>query len=382
MRPSHTATLGLAALGDADLAELVAAQLGVPEAVVLSSVVEAHPYDRPAITTAGRHVVTGTARTPDGETRAFRFFVKVIQAYHRSPLRFAVPEPLRAAAAAVVPWRTEADLYRSDLRDRLPAGLTAPRAFAVRELEADSAALWLEQVPLRPATWGPATYRRAAYLLGRFAASRAIAPLVTAVHGARTPRVYADGRLAGVVRPAFDGPDLWAHPLVRESFDHDLRRRLDAAFEALPDLLAELDDTPVAAAHGDACPANLLLAADRPELVLVDFGFCGRAPLGTDLARLVTSEIQTGHRGVADLLGLDDACLDSYAAGLSAEGGRVRTARLRRSHAILMTVFTALSAVPVEHLGADPTAELRRETHARAAVARFVLDRLATARDR
>jgi hypothetical protein len=85
--------------------------------------------------------------------RAFSFFVKVIQAYQRSPLRFAVPEHLRAEAAALIPWRTETDLYRSDLRDRLPGGLTIPRVLAVRDLDEDSAALWLEHAPARRVVW-------------------------------------------------------------------------------------------------------------------------------------------------------------------------------------------------------------------------------------
>ena len=109
---------------------------------------------------------------------------------------------------------------------------------------------------------------------------------------------------------------------------------------------------------------------------MVDFGFCGRAPLGTDLGQLVLGEVQTGHRPVADLPALEAACLDAYVAGVAAEGGRADAARLRRSHAVLMTVFAALSAVPVEHLDADPTPALHRLVHARAAVARFVLDLL------
>jgi hypothetical protein len=373
---ARTAALGPAAVTDAELAAFVAAQLDVPHVAVLTTTVEDHPYDRPALTTASRHLVTGTARTPEGRTRNYAFFVKVIQAYRRSPLRFALPEPLRARAAAVVPWRTEADLYRSDLRHRLPSGLTTPRAFAVRDLDEDSVALWLERVPVRPAVWDVEQHARAAHLLGRFAASPAVAPLVTAVHGGRSPRVYAEGWLDGVVRPAFSGTDLWRHPLVEEAFDSRLRHRLTATFETLPALLDELDETPVAAAHGDACSANLLLATDRPDLVMLDFGFTGRAPLGTDLGQLVLGEVQTGHRDIADLPALEAACVRAYLAGIAAEGGQADPARLRRTHAVLMTVSTALSAVPVEHLEADPTPALRRLVHARAGVARFVLDLL------
>lgn len=179
--------LGPADVADDELAAFAAASLGVGHATVLTSSARVFPYDRPAITTAGRYLVTGTARTGTGEVRPFALFVKVIHAYQRSPLRFAVPAHLRAQAAALIPWRTEAELYRSDLADRLPAGLTIPRAVAVRDLDADSAALWLERVPARRVVWDAGRHARAAYLLGRFAASRAVAPLVNAVHGARTP---------------------------------------------------------------------------------------------------------------------------------------------------------------------------------------------------
>lgn len=145
-----TAALGTAAVGYDELAVLVAEQLGVPQVAIRTTEVTAHPYDQPAITIAGRFLVAGTAATAAGRTRRYDFFVEVIHAYERSPLRFAVPAPLRAGAAAVVPWRVEADLYRAELRRRLPPGRTTPRAFAVRDLDEGSAALWLERIRARP----------------------------------------------------------------------------------------------------------------------------------------------------------------------------------------------------------------------------------------
>ncbi len=58
----------------------------------------------------------------------------------RSPLRFSIPAHLRTQAPALIPWHTEAGLYRSDLAGRLPHGLTIPRALALRDLDADQAA--------------------------------------------------------------------------------------------------------------------------------------------------------------------------------------------------------------------------------------------------
>jgi hypothetical protein len=368
--------LGPADVAEDELAAFAAASLGVGHAEVLSSSAAVFPYDRPAITTAGRYLVTGTVRTGTGQVRAFSFFVKVIHAYQRSPLRFAIPAHLRTCADALIPWRTEADLYRSDLRDRLPHGLTIPRAAAVRDLDADSAALWLEQVPARRVAWDTRRHTRAAYLLGRLAASRAVAPVATAVHGARIPRSYAETWLAHIVLPALTRNDVWSHPLVRDAFDAQLRRRLLTAADTLPALLGELDDAPAATAHGDACTANLLAADDRDALVMVDLGFCGKAPLGTDLGQLILGEVQTGQRRPADLPVLEAACLPAYLAGIQAEGGTAGLAQVRRTHAALLAVFSALPSVPIEHLHDKPVPRLRRLFRSRAAIARFALDLL------
>jgi hypothetical protein len=129
--------LGLTEPGVPQLAAMVAALLGQDEVEVLGIRVDEHPY---------------------------AFFVKVVQPWASSPLSHHVPEPLRTEVAPLVPWRTEPDLYRSDLRDRLPAGLTVPRAFGVHDdPDDDSTAIWLELVTGRPVPWDLDRHRRAAY---------------------------------------------------------------------------------------------------------------------------------------------------------------------------------------------------------------------------
>jgi hypothetical protein len=59
--------LGPADVADDELAAFAAAGLGVRRATVLTSSATVFPYARPAITTAGRYLVTGTARTGTGE---------------------------------------------------------------------------------------------------------------------------------------------------------------------------------------------------------------------------------------------------------------------------------------------------------------------------
>jgi len=160
------AELGLGPQPLPRLEAMVAAQLGRPRVRLLTARRQAHPYDRAALTTAGCHLVCGTAADDSGRTRDYAFFVKLVQAWRRSPLFAEVPEPLRAQLAPLMPWRTEPDIYRGDLRRRLPRGLSLPHAYLVTDLDAESAAIWLDRVPVRRVAWDVARHRHAAYLLG------------------------------------------------------------------------------------------------------------------------------------------------------------------------------------------------------------------------
>lgn len=367
--------LGLAAPAEPQLATMVAALLGQAEVEVLDARLEAHPYPYPALTTRERLVVSGTARGSDGERHRYAFFVKVVQSWARSPLSQYVPEPLRATVAALMPWRTEPDLYRSDLRDRLPAGLTVPRAFGVHDLDDASTAIWLELVPGRPVTWDLDRHRRAAYLLGRLAASPSVAPLATGVPPGRTARGYADVWLALNVIPDLRDDDFWRRPLVADAFDADLRARMLAAVDALPRLLDELDSFPTATAHGDACTRNLL-GTGGTGFTMIDFGFWGTDPVGFDLGQLLLGEVHAGERPARTLPELERACVPAYVDGLRDEGSAVTVEQVQRCHALLLTIYYAIPALPFEHRDVPPTPALHRLHAERAAATRFVLDLL------
>jgi hypothetical protein len=367
--------LGLRDSRDQHLTAMVSAQVTAP-AQTVSTQVDPYPYDLPALTTRGRFVVSGRARTRDGREHPYAFFVKVSQSWARSPLSHEVPEPLRSTVAPLLPWRTEPDLYRSDLRDRLPAGLTMPRAFGVFDLDGESAAVWLDMVPARPVIWDLERHRRAAYLLGRLAASPAVAPLAARIPVGRTARRYADVWLAHNVIPDLHRDDVWRHPLVAAAFDATLRARMLAAVRALPRLLDELDTVPLATAHGDACTRNLLVTDTDDTFTMIDFGFWGTAPVGFDLGQLLLGEVQLGTRPASQLRLLENACLRAYVNGLRDEGGDTPLGQVRRSHAVLMTIYHAIPAIPYEHRTAEPTPQLRKLYTDRAASARFILNLL------
>ena len=369
--------LGPADVSDAELAGIVAGWLGESpsDIAVVHSDAEVVPYDLDAITTAGRSWLRGEARTPSG-VRTFSFFVKHVQSWSRSPLFVAVPPDFRESAEASVPWRTEPLIYRSDLRDRLPDGLTMPRAVAVRDLDEKSAAVWLEEVPTVPRVWTVQHLARAAYLLGRLAASPAVRELagIGGNPDGRPVRGYLHGRLSHHILPMLRGDEIWQHPLVFPAFDADLRRRLLDAADQLPRYVDEIEQMPVGASHGDACPNNILVRPDSDDLVLIDFGFWMPQPFGFDLGQLLLGDVQLGRSPAEELNRNEKACTSAYVEGLHREGCDVDAARVRRTHALLMLIFSGISAIPAEHLGSAPTPELLRISAERAAAARFMLD--------
>ena len=347
--------LGTADLPAAEFGAAVDALFGRP-VEALGSRAEVVPYDLMAITTAGRYWVRGTART-DAGVEDFAFFVKHLQTWARSPLFAMVPDAMRGYAAATVPWRTEPLVYRSDLRDRLPDGLTMPRAAGVYDVDEGSATVWMEVVPATPVDWTVDRLADAAYRLGRLAGSQRVgeASHGTAGFGRRDLRAYAEGRVAHMVVPALESDELWAHPLVAGAFGSELRDELRSAAGRVGDIVTELEQLPYGNAHGDACTRNLLRTAGSNAIVLIDFGFWGAAPFGLDLGQLLLGEVQLGERDVRCLPAVEQACLPAYVRGLRDEGCAVPATVVRRGHALLTLLYSGLSVVPFEHLDRPPT---------------------------
>ena len=377
MNSSHDrSSLGRLDIDDEQLATLAAEALGeAPESVRLrASRAEQHPYDLPALTTAGRHWVTGTLSTPNGD-RDFRLFVKHVQRFSTSLHAAMVPEEHRAAVDAALPWANEPSVYRSTLASSLPDGLAMPKALLVKDLDADSAAIWLAEVPSTVMHWTTADLVRAAYLLGRFAVNPAVrAVAAESGHRMAAVRDYAEGRLRHQVVPALLDEGLAHHPLIAGAFSPDLIARLRAAATRLPEFVTELEAIPPLASHGDACPNNLLTHPGTTDITLIDFGFFGEQPVGFDLSQLLVGEVQLGRRPAAALAEDEDAVLPAYVRGLHDEGVDIPEATVRRFHALLLLLFAGLSAYPLEHLGGPVTPEALAAASERAQMAAFALD--------
>jgi len=367
--------LGPADVSDDALAAMAADLLGLdPDATtLLDSGADVVAYDLDAITTAGRYWVHGHVTAGNGAL-PFRIFVKHVQSWSRSPWFQDVPVDYRDEAERSVPWRTEPLAYRSDLGDRLPAGLTMPRAVGVVDIDEKAGAVWLEEVPVAPVTWDLARFTRAAGLLGRLAASPDVAELATVGCHDFHIRDYLHGRLSLQVLPMLRDDGIWKHPLVAATFDDELRARLLDAADRAAEYVAELSALPNGTAHGDACPNNLLVRPDEDGFVLIDYGFWGEEPIGFDLAQLLVGDVQVGKRPADDLPELEEACLAAYVAGLREEGCDVAEDVVRRAHALQLMVFTGYSTLPFELLSGPPTPERMALAAERAAIARFSLD--------
>ncbi|WP_182376592.1 phosphotransferase [Nocardioides sp. WS12] len=367
------AALGSADVTDESLSSMVAALLGVAisSVAVVDSTAEPVSYDIPAITTGGRWWVSGTAHV-DGETRPFRLFVKQVHEWSRSPFFADVPAEMQPWAAQQVPWRTEGAVYRSDLVDHLPPGLAMPRAVGVHDIDDLSYSVWLEVVPIVEVAWDLDRYRRAGKLLGRFAGSRAVRDRANVGGHEWDVSRYVDGRLKFQVLPMLASDDLWHHPLIAGAFA-DLRPRLDQAAASVDAVAAELMALPVLAGHGDACPNNLLVTTGD-DFTMIDFGFFTALPVGFDLGQLLVGDVQIGLRPADDMAERDTASLTSYVDGLAAEGVDIDEQVVRRAHALQLLLFTGLSALPFELLGAEPTEQVRAMAATRAAIARYSLD--------
>lgn len=363
--------LGPADVDDATLTAMVADLLSHDEVggvELVSSSATPVPYDVPSITTVGRYWVSGLARTSDGEER-WRVFVKHVQSWRHSPFFAFVPEEAREMAAATMPWRIEALVYRSDLADRLPDGLSMPRALGVVDLEPEAAVMWLPEVAHSARTWAPDDYESVAFSLGRLAGSPRVAERADVGCFPWTIHDYVHGRLAHDVLPTVMSTEAWQAPGVMEAFGPDLRERLRTAASRTVELGTELHGLPRANAHGDASPNNLLPGKGPDDIVLIDFAFFMAQPVGFDLGQLIAGETQLG-RGPVDLAAVDAACVAAYARGMAAEGQTVDDAVLRRAHALQLFLMAGVSSLPDREV--MPVEQLRQ----RAALARLSLDLL------
>ena len=304
--------LGPASVAAGELAGIAAAALQDPLAELQSASATAINFPMFNMTTGGLWRVEGTARTRDGaggpaRVAGFSTVVKLVQ----SPLLWSgigqVPPSFRDGLVRQYPWRTEAEVYASELAEAMPAGGRLPEIYLIDELDEQRTAIWMEDIRECPeAEWTDDRFRDAATLLGRLAGSSAVrdlGPGISESRDAERLRFYLNSVGALVFMPGIRGEDLWKVPAVAEAADAHLIAGLRSLTDRAPELLEEILSLPAFPAHGDASPQNLLIESNgggpggSTSFAVIDWGLYGGVCAGFDLGQLLAGWVVLGRHG-------------------------------------------------------------------------------------
>ena len=234
-------------------------------------------------------------------------------------------------------WKREVLAYQSGLLDTLPGGLRAPRCFAAQEQPDGSVWLWLEDMSDRYGPrWPVAQMARAAWHLGAFnGAYRAGQPLPTYPWLDQPGTIVTHrGALESFFRPAVVAdPRTWRQPLIRRAFPVPIADRLLRLWADRAPFREALDRVPATLCHRDAWRRNMFAPPDSADLVLIDWAYPGRAPVGTDAGDLFAPSF--GLLGVepVEAATLDQTVFDAYLEGLHMGGWQGDPAVVRFSYA-------------------------------------------------
>ena len=127
--------------------------------------------------------------------------------------------------------------------------------------------------------------------------------------------------------------DTWGSPLV-EPFGREALGRVRAVWEDRDALLAVADALPRVFGHGDLHPRNIMLPPDGEQIVAIDWGFCGPAPLGSDLSDLILGSAWLCDIEIADTPAIEQATFGAYGAGLRDAGWDGDPRLLRLGYAV------------------------------------------------
>ena len=376
--------LGVAALPPDRLNLLVSTAVGRPVQVGTLTV---SPVDYPegSIATEALMRCAGTAIDGNGECLHWRLFVKVLRAAWVWPFIELFPEFARQQWIDEFPWRIEIDAYRSRAGELFDPGMRLVEVYDVIEIDADHAAIWMEDVMPHRDGWTDAAFERAARHLGVLAARRPVgtevvfgAPAVTARTG-YAMRMFVQGRVLLGAAPALRDPAGWTHPVLAavlaEQGDTSLPDDLSAALDRIEPWLAAMDALPQTYVHGDASPQNLLIPAPDPDtFAVIDFAFNSPQCVGFDLGQLLVGLVHAGQMPVEAMDRVRRVIVPAHVAGLRDAGLDVSEDQVERGFLLAVVLRSLFTAVPFEALGRPDTAALRDLLRQRVALARKLLD--------
>jgi len=331
----------------------------------------ATPLDHRLENMTTRDLVRHRGRWPDG--RPGSVVAKTLQPASAHPAFDGIPAPFRAEVLADLHWLGEPDVYRCGLGAALPAPLRMPEVLAITDDGPDACTIWMEDVDdVTP--WDLDRHRRTAEALGalcgRWTGEEATAAF--GLHGRDIGNLYFGKVLHHDLLVQGDDA-FWADPVLAEVVDADHRRDLLRLADAVPTLLASVDDAPLGICHGDATPDNFREPGDG-SIVALDWSYGHVGHVGSDLGQLLAGRFESGAGRDDDAETVAAAILDGNLEGLARVGREVDPGAVRRSFALHLAVRSAFSGLLLEHRDGLTDDERRLLLEPRARLGRFAID--------
>jgi hypothetical protein len=250
-------------------------------------------------------------------------------------------------------WKREALAFSSGLLIGWPGPLVPVHCYGVEEVSKSQAWIWLEaRDGAGPhALWTIEQLALAAYDFGALAAQWQ-SKLPDVRHYPWLAQRWLRGWVALVRIFAVDhflehdgcGNGSAVEPFLNGS----TRRRIAELISDADDLLAGFDSLPVTLAHHDPQWGNLFAAAPEESparTVVIDWGFCGLAPIGSDLGLHVGQNIMSWGIDQRRAAEHDQASTAAYIRGLQDYGwnGDVDSVKFARATAAALNAGTWLA---------------------------------------
>lgn len=269
-------------------------------------------------------VVIGT------ESRSWSLILKII----RPEVEFDNPQGYRY-------WKREILAYQSDLLNNLPGQVTAPSCYGVEEKSDKSIWLWLEDMKdEQEHPWSIERYRQVARRLGQFNGAylvdHALPSQAWITHNWLQKYLDHASPMVDFIR---DNP---GHPTVQGMLPGINLPMTLAMWKEHTHMLLVLERLPQVFCHQDAFERNMFCRGE--ELVAIDWGYAGIAPVGTELAALIGVAFGLAHFPSSQARELDQACFDGYLEGLRQAGWQPDSRQLRLSYTLTMLLRYILGA--------------------------------------
>ncbi len=238
-------------------------------------------------------------------------------------------------------WKREIQYYQSGMLQDLPGQVSAPVCYAVDEQADGSVWLWLENIEdTQEHPWSIERYSQVARRLGQFNGAYLVdrslpdAPWIT--HD--WLQKYLD-HAAPMVEFLLQNPK---HPTVQSLLPGISLPLSLALWKERTYLLRVLDRLPQVFCHQDAFERNLF---DRDgQVIAIDWGFAGIAPLGAELAPLVGVAFGLGKFPASQAKELDQACFEAYLGGLRQAGWQPDARQVRLGYTLTVLLRYVLGA--------------------------------------